>query len=293
MAPVHVPPSIREAVDAAHRPVVHPGDGDLPAPRRDDVVTAEAATTPRIAVVTGATGAIGSATARRLVAGGWHVALLGRDRERVGALAAELGPPAVAFVADLTVSSAVDAAFDEAVGRLGPPHALVHAVGSTMLKPVHALSDAEIEAVLAVNLLSAFYATRAFVRIAPRGRPASILLFSSAATRIGLINHEAIAAAKGGIDGLVTSAAATYAARGIRVNAIAPGLVRSRMTERLVENEATLRVSEAMHPLGRIGDAADVAALAAFLVSGEAGWITGQVIAVDGGLSGVKLAPRP
>ncbi len=248
---------------------------------------------PPVAIVTGATGAIGSATARRLLAAGWRVALVGRDRERVGALAAELGPQALALVADATESSAVDAAFGAVVERLGPPGALVHAVGSTMLKPVHALSDAEIEEVLGVNLLSAFYAMRAFVRAAPRGEPASILLFSSAATRIGLLNHEAIAAAKGGIDGLVTSAAATYAARGIRVNAIAPGLVRSRLTQRLVQSESTLRVSEAMHPLGRIGDAEDVAALAAFLISSEAGWITGQVIAVDGGLSGIKLAPRP
>jgi NAD(P)-dependent dehydrogenase (short-subunit alcohol dehydrogenase family) len=255
-------------------------------------VTAEAAATPRIAVVTGATGATGSATARRLLAAGWHVALVGRDRERVGTLTTGLGPRAVGLVADLTLSSAVDAALGEVVERLGQPQALVHAVGSTMLKPVHTLSDAEIGEVLSVNLLSAFYAMRAFVRAVPRGQPASILLFSSAATRIGLINHEAIAAAKGGIDGLVTSAAATYAARGIRVNAIAPGLVRSRLTERLVQNEATLRVSEAMHPLGRIGEAEDVAALAAFLVSADAAWITGQVIAVDGGLSQIKIAPR-
>lgn len=175
--------------------------------------------------------------------------------------------------------------------RLGPPDALVHAVGSTLLKPIHAVSDRELEEVLAVNLLSAVYALRAFVRAVPRGRPASAVLFSSAATRIGLLNHEAIAAAKGGVEGLVTSAAATYAGRGIRVNALAPGLVRSNLTRRLVEHEGSLRASIAMHPLGRIGEAEDVAGLAALLVSPDAGWITGQVIAVDGGLSGVKLPP--
>ena len=169
----------------------------------------------------------------------------------------------------------------------------MHAVGSTLLKPAHAIKDEDFETIIAENLTSAFYALRAFVRAAPRGAEASVVLFSSAATRIGLVNHEAIAAAKGGVDGLVTAAAATYAGRGIRVNALAPGLVRSGLTRRLVENPGTLQASEWMHPLGRVGDAADVAGLAAFLLSPAGAWITGQTIAVDGGLSGIKLAPPP
>ena len=99
------------------------------------------------------------------------------------------------------------------------------------------------------------------------------------------MNHEAISAAKAGVEGLVTAASATYAGRGIRVNAIAPGLVRSNLTRRLVEHEGTLRASVAMHPLGRIGEADEIAALAAFLCSPGGAKITGQVMAVDGGLS--------
>ena len=244
-----------------------------------------------IAVVTGATGAIGSATAGRLVAEGWQVALVGRDRDRGQALAAELGPRAVSFVADAVSSAAVDAAFARIVERLGPPRALVHAVGSTLLRPSHAITDDDFADVIATNLGSAFYALRAFVRAVPRGTPAAALFFSTSATSIGLVNHDAISAAKGGVDGLVTAAAATYASRAIRVNALAPGLVRSGLTRRLVENPATLQASEWMHPLGRIGEPEDVAALAAFLVGPQAGWITGQIVAVDGGLSGIKLAP--
>ena len=161
-------------------------------------MTLDGPATAPVALVTGATGAVGSATARRLVVSGWRVGLVARDRERVDALAAELGPDASGFVADAKVPATVEAAFREAGEVLGPPQALVHAVGSTLLKPAHALSDGELGDVLAVNLLSAVYALRSLVRAAPRHSPASVVLFSSAATRIGLINHEAIAAARAG-----------------------------------------------------------------------------------------------
>jgi NAD(P)-dependent dehydrogenase (short-subunit alcohol dehydrogenase family) len=244
-----------------------------------------------VAIVTGANGAIGAASARRLVEDGWRVALVGRDVSALEQVASSLGASAHVVGADPTDPTRLDAAVADLTDRLGPPSGLVHAVGSTLLKPAHAIADADFDAIIAVNLTSAFYALRAFVRAVPRGSSGSAILFSSAATHIGLVNHEAIAAAKGGVDGLVTAAAATYASRGIRVNAVAPGLVRSRLTSRLVENEATLRASEAMHPLGRVGEAADIAGVVAFLLSPAADWITGQHIAVDGGLSSIKLPP--
>ena len=120
------------------------------------------------------------------------------------------------------------------------------------------------------------------------GTGGAIALVSSAAGRVGLVNHEAIAAVKAGVIGLTLSAAATYAPRGIRVNCVAPGLVRTPMTDRLTSNEAALRASAAMHALGRIGEPQDVASALEWLLSPEQGWVTGQVLGIDGGLASVR-----
>jgi NAD(P)-dependent dehydrogenase (short-subunit alcohol dehydrogenase family) len=120
----------------------------------------------------------------------------------------------------------------------------------------------------------------------------SILLFSSAAGRLGLANHDAIAAAKAGIIGLTLSASATYAARGLRVNCIAPGLVRTQLSEKITSNPSAEAFSTALHPLGRLGTPSDIAPLAALLLSEQGSWITGQVIGVDGGLATLKSPPK-
>jgi NAD(P)-dependent dehydrogenase (short-subunit alcohol dehydrogenase family) len=103
-----------------------------------------------------------------------------------------------------------------------------------------------------------------------------------------LSNHEAIAAAKGAINGLVLSAAASYAPRGIRVNAVAPGLVRTPMTSRITGNEASLKASTAMHALGRIGEPEDVASGLAWLLDPAQSWVTGQILGIDGGLGSLR-----
>jgi NAD(P)-dependent dehydrogenase (short-subunit alcohol dehydrogenase family) len=119
-----------------------------------------------------------------------------------------------------------------------------------------------------------------------------IILVSSVAAQTGLPNHEAIAAAKGGIDGLVRSAAATYAPRGIRVNAVAPGLVDTPLAAPMLGSEAGRQLAEKLHPLGRVGRPGNVGSLIAWLASDDADWVTGQVWSVDGGLAHVRPKPR-
>jgi NAD(P)-dependent dehydrogenase (short-subunit alcohol dehydrogenase family) len=116
----------------------------------------------------------------------------------------------------------------------------------------------------------------------------AVVLMSSAAAQIGLSNHEAIAASKAGIEGLVRSAAMTYAAKRIRVNAIAPGLVQTPLTQRVWGNARSAEVSLAMHPLGRFGQPDEIARAIYFLIDPRNQWITGQILGVDGGLGTLK-----
>ena len=118
----------------------------------------------------------------------------------------------------------------------------------------------------------------------------NLLFFSSAASSIGMSNHEAISAAKGGIEAMVRSAAATYAKNNIKVNAIAPGLVESNLSKDMVSNEAVLAVSKKMHSVGRIGIPDDISKFAIPLITDNSSWITGSVINIDGGLSTTKIA---
>jgi len=241
-----------------------------------------------VVVVTGGSGGIGSETARRLVAGGARVALVARDPERLERAAAETG--ARAFPADLLDPVAFANAVERIESELGEIDGLVHAVGSIVLRPLHALSLEDFRATLDVNATSAFVAIKGVVTKMMRRKRGSVVLFSTVAVHTGLQNHEAIAAAKGAIEGLVRSAAISYARYGIRFNAVAPALTKTGLSKSLWSNEAVLAASVAMHPLGRVGEVADVAAAAAFLLSGDASWITGQILGVDGGL-GAGLQP--
>jgi len=242
-----------------------------------------------VTVIIGASGGIGSATTRLLAAAGHRLFLAGRDRSTLEPLASEVSAEGFESV-DARDIAAVDAFIAGVVERTGRLDGAANLAGSLRLKPAHLTTDEEWADTIATNLTSAFALVRA---AAPRMRThgGSIVLASSAAAQTGLSNHEAIAAAKGGIISLARSAAATYGANGVRVNAVAPGLTRSRMTERLVEVEAQAEASRRMHVLGRLGEPEDVAAMVAFLLDPANTWITGQTFGVDGGLGEVR--PRP
>jgi len=239
-------------------------------------------------VIFGAAGGIGSALCQQLAAKGSRLLLVGRNPERLEHLKSEL--PAGdyrTFAADATVSAEVESAFAEAQLAFGSIAGAANLVGSIILKSAHTTTDAEFEQTLSLNTRTAFYVLRSSAK-AMLNTGGSIVLMSSVAANIGLMNHEAIAAAKGAINGMVLSAAATYAPRNIRVNAIAPGLVRTPLAARITGNEAALKASTAMHPLGRIGEPDDVATPLAWLLDPKTTWVTGQILNIDGGMATVR-----
>ncbi len=241
-------------------------------------------------VIFGATGGIGSCLARRLHAAGARLTLAGRDPARLKTLADQLH--ARTCTVDATDFEQVQACLTETAEAHDVVDGVVNCVGSVLLKPAHLTAQQELDEVLKVNLHSAFATVRAAAGVM-RQTGGAVVLLSSAAAQIGLANHEAIAAAKAGIIGLARSAATTYAAQGLRVNAVAPGLVDTPLTKRITSNPAALNASRALHPLGRIGTVDDIASAIEWLLLPQSSWMTGQVIGVDGGLATLKSMRTP
>ena len=225
-----------------------------------------------------------AALVRRLRGVGVNLVLGARREEELSALAEETG--SVFQVSDGSDFSSVEQLFSLARQRFGGVDGAVNLAGSLLLKPAHLTSADEWDYTMRQNLTTAFNTLKAAVKAMTAG--GSVVLVSSAAARTGLANHEAIAAAKAGVQGLTLSAAASYASRGIRVNCVAPGLVATPLTARITGNEAALKGSIGMHALGRVGSGDDVAGAIAWLLNHENSWITGQVVGVDGGLGTIR-----
>ncbi len=248
-------------------------------------------------LITGATGGVARALLCVIDPARYRVALVTRDRNRLDPVMADLpaGLDAVAIEADVSQPEGAQGAFAQATEQLGeaPTH-LAHCTGTTLLAPLHRTTDAQYRDCLAANLDSAFFTLRAWVqgRVKASDSAGAAVLFSSVVSLIGVSNHEAIAAAKGAVASLVPATAATYAAQGLRINGIAPGLTRTGATERLFAAKGAEEQITAQYPLGRYAQAEDQARAAAWLLSDEAGWITGQILPVDGGFTAVRPMVR-
>lgn len=237
-------------------------------------------------VILGGTGGIGSAVARQLVGDGAHVAIAARGEDRLAELARDLGGATTAAL-DASQTAEVEQFVRSVAKANGGIDGIVNCVGSILLKAAHQTSYDEWRHTIAANLDSAFATVRAGAKVMGRSG-GSIVLMASSAARVGLPSHEAIAAAKAGVIGLARSAAATYAGKGIRINAVAPGLVDTPMAAGITGNEMMRKASTAMHPLGRIGRPEEVASVITWLLSDAASWVTGEVIGIDGGLASVR-----
>ena len=156
-----------------------------------------------------------------------------------------------------------------------------------MIKPLHGTSIEEYNEVINTNLFSSFYLLSTFAK---RMKNGSALFFSSVAASLGLSNHEVISAAKSGIEGFVRSAAATYSKDNLRINAIAPSIMDSNMSKKILSTEQAIEISKSMHPIPKIGTYNDILPVVRWLMSDDADWVTGQTINIDGGLS--KIKPR-
>jgi 3-oxoacyl-[acyl-carrier protein] reductase len=238
--------------------------------------------TGKTAFVTGSTRGIGLAIARALHGAGAKVAIVGRDLGRAEQVAAVLGERAAGVACDVAQADQVEGAIAGAERALGPIDILVNNAGLTRDNILLRLTDADWTAVLDANLKGAFYTTRAVIKGMMKRRAGRIVNITSIVGLTGNKGQANYAASKAGLIGFTKSVAKEYASRGVLANCVAPGFIETDMTAALPdEARATLLQDIA---LGRLGRPEDVAGAVLFLASDLAGYVTGQVLVVDGGM---------
>jgi NAD(P)-dependent dehydrogenase (short-subunit alcohol dehydrogenase family) len=193
------------------------------------------------------------------------------------------------IAADVLQEAELAQAVATALQTLGRIEACAYCVGSLLLRPAHLTTREQFEECLQINLVGAFLVLRSVAPHMAEQGGGSILFFSSAAADVGLPNHEAIAAAKGGLESMTRAAAMTYAKKHVRVNCLAPGLVDTPLSAGITGNPASLQASIGYHPLGRIGQPRDLVEAASWMLSPGSDWMTGATVAIDGGMRAGRL----
>ena len=239
--------------------------------------------TGKTALVTGATGGIGEAIARALHAQGATVAVSGTRREKLEALAAELGSRVHALPCNLADKDAAEALVPDAEAAMERLDIVVNNAGITRDNIFIRLRDEDWDSVIAVNLTAAFRIARAAVRGMMRRRAGRIIGMTSVVAFTGNAGQGNYTAAKAGLIGMTKSLALEVASRNVTANCVAPGFIKSRMTDAL--NEKIRAAILERVPAGKLGTPADVAAAIVFLASDEAAYVTGQTIHVNGGMA--------
>ena len=228
-------------------------------------------------LIFGATGSVGSSLAEQLKNSGNDIHLVARNENEVRAIAEKLG-------CSYTVADVLEDGFIEKVrSDINDIKGIAYCVGSIDLKPLRMVTEADMNKCMKLNLYSAIEAIKGFQESLKKNK-GSVVLFSTVAAQRGFTNHTIIASAKAAVEGLTVTLAAEFAPN-IRVNCIAPSLSKSKIAEPMLKNPAIAEGIAKAHPLKRLGEGKDSAALAKFLITEESSWVTGQVIAVDGGRS--------
>jgi NAD(P)-dependent dehydrogenase (short-subunit alcohol dehydrogenase family) len=234
-------------------------------------------------IIYGASGGIGSAVARKLNARGNGLHLVGRDQAKLQSLASELD-------ASYTLGDVTDAAlFERVAADAGDTvQGLVYAVGTLNLKRINRLTVDDFNDDYQINAVGAALAVQSLLpALKNNPAPSSVVLFSSVAAEQGFSSHVSMSMAKGAVSGLTLALAAELAPK-VRVNAIAPSLTATPLADGLLSNEKLADAIIKMHAMERLGTPEDMAALCVFLLSEDSGWITGQIIGVDGGRSTLR-----
>jgi NAD(P)-dependent dehydrogenase (short-subunit alcohol dehydrogenase family) len=228
-------------------------------------------------LIFGATGSIGSSLAEQLKSSGHDIHLVARNEAEVSAIASKLG-------CSFTVVDVLENNYIEKVkADVSDIKGIAYCVGSIDLKPLRMIKEEDFNKCMKLNLYSAVEAIKGYQESLKKNK-GSIVLFSTVAAQRGFTNHAIIASAKAAVEGLTVSLAAEFAPN-IRVNCIAPSLTNSKIAEPMLKNKVLAEGIAKAHPLKRLGEGKDSASLAKFLISDESSWITGQIIAVDGGRS--------